>query len=250
LDDLGETGYCIQSPNNGACEPMPYFAPQQQKLETIVVSSCRPSSTYYLCAWFQDIYTHFNISQLSQQSKRPTQQPTQPANTQGSGGVASDIQLPCSAANNSGKGIGIEIAYTGANTSAGAVPGHHTFIIASDPATGQVYASRAGPAGAPPSTVYAESYYYNSGFPDYGTVGAVQSVGNLDVPWSQVTDYLDAFAAATNGEGMMYQGPIQNSNSYTYALLVGLGFSPPDPMLWAPGWGTNPTLPRMLCKKR
>jgi hypothetical protein len=166
-------------------------------------------------------------------------------------------QLPCSAANNLGQGVLIQIGFTNANSSGSAIPGvDHTFVIAADPTTGAVYASRGGPGsgqgggpGIGPATFVAVSRPYNAGFPDYGSVGGVQTVGYVNAPYGQVTSYLDTFAAATNANSLAYLGPIQNSNSYTSALLSGLGFKPPTPALRAPGYGTNSPSGQLQCTK-
>ena len=154
--------------------------------------------------------------------------------------------IPCSAANSSGKGVVIQLASTDAHSSGSDIPGaNHTFVIAIDPATGSVYASRGGPgsgagggAGIGPTRFTSNSGAYNAAFPDYGSVTGVQTVGYVNAPYSQVTGFLDAFSASVNAQNLTYLGPVQNSNSYSSALLSALGFQPPAPIENAPGYDT------------
>jgi RHS repeat-associated protein len=165
--------------------------------------------------------------------------------------------LPCSAANSSGNGVLIQLAFTNANSSGSAIPGaNHTFVIAADPATGAVYASRGGPGSGPgggpgigPTTFVASSGPYNAGFIDYGSVSGVQTVGYVNAPFGQVTNYIDSFAATSNANNLTYLGPIQNSNSYSGSLLSGLGFQSVTPDLRAPGFSTNSPSPQLQCTK-
>ena len=165
--------------------------------------------------------------------------------------------LPCSAANSSGNGVLIQLAFTNANSSGSAIPGaNHTFVIAADPATGAVYASRGGPGSGPgggpgigPTTFVASSGPYNAGFIDYGSVSGVQTVGYVNAPFGQVTNYIDSFAATSNANNLTYLGPIQNSNSYSGSLLSGLGFQAVTPDLRAPGFSTNSPAPQLQCTK-
>jgi hypothetical protein len=60
---------------------------------------------------------------------------------------------------------------------------------------------------------------------------------------------MNAFKDTTNASGFTYLGPIQNSNSYTGALVSGMGFDLPTLMLDAPGLGSNPPDPRMRRSK-
>jgi hypothetical protein len=97
----------------------------------------------------------------------------------------------------------------------------------------------------------ANSGPYNAGFPDYGSVSGVQTVGYVNAPYSQVTSYLDAYAAAVNTSGTTYMGTSQNSNSYTGWLLAGLGFRTlPAPAMSAPGFGEDyKPIPNLMCTK-
>ena len=164
--------------------------------------------------------------------------------------------IPCSAANSSGNGLIVQLAYTDAHSSFGiTVPdASHTFVIVSDPSTGASYASRGGPGSGPGGgpgigwdQVTAVSGSYNSRFPDYGSVTAVQTVGYLNAPYSSATSYMNSFAATTNANNLTYEGLTQNSNSYSAALLSGMGFTPPPPVSNAPGYGSNPPSPALRC---
>jgi hypothetical protein len=153
----------------------------------------------------------------------------------------------------------IQIGFTNANSSGQAIPdANHTFVIAADPTTGAVYASRGGPGSGPgggpgvgPLTLVTSSGPYGPGFIDYGSVSGVQTVGYVNAPYSQVTSFMDAYSAAVNASGMMYMGADQNSNSYTGFLLAGLGFYPyPTPAMSAPGYaGDYKPIPNFSCPK-
>jgi RHS repeat-associated protein len=166
--------------------------------------------------------------------------------------------IPRSAANSSGNGLIVQLAYTDAHSSFGiTIPdANHTFVIVSDPSTGLSYASRAGPGSGPGGgpgigwdQVAAVSGPYDSRFPDYGSVTAVQTVGYLNVTYNSAVAYMDAYQATTNANDLRYEGTTQNSNSYAASLLSGMGFRPPDPLLNAPGYGSNPPSPQMECTK-
>ncbi len=149
------------------------------------------------------------------------------------------------------------MGFTDAHSSGRAIPGaNHTFVMAVDPTTGAIYASRGGPGsgagGAPgigPVTFVANSGPYNAGFPDYGSVHGVQTVGYVNAPYSQVTSYMDAYAAAVNTSGITYMGTSQNSNSFTGFLLAGLGFGTlPATAMSAPGFGEDyKPIPNLMC---
>jgi RHS repeat-associated protein len=163
-------------------------------------------------------------------------------------------QLPCAAANQTGQGVLIKLNYTNANSSLGIpVPGaSHTFITATDTATGQTFASRAGPGSGPGGgaglDVSAMALKYDPSFPDYSGVKAVQTVGYLNVPFNDVKRYMMDFASATNGNHLLYEGYTQNSNSYAAALLMGMGFRAPPPIKNVPGYGSNIPQPNLQCK--
>jgi hypothetical protein len=170
--------------------------------------------------------------------------------------VLAQSPLPCSAANSSGNGVLIQLAFTNANSSGSAIPGaNHTFVIAADPATGAIYASRGGPGSGPggpgngPTSFVAVSGSYNSLFTDYGSITAVQTVGYVNAPYGQVTGYIDSYAATSNANNLTYLGPIQNSNSYSGSLLSGLGFPSVTPDLRAPGFSSNSPAPQLQCTK-
>jgi hypothetical protein len=169
--------------------------------------------------------------------------------------VQAQGNLPCSAANQSGTGVAVQIGYTDAHSSGTSIPGaNHTVVLISDTSTGAVYASRGGPGSGPgggpgigPATFVASSGPYNAGFVDYGSIHGVQTVGYVNAPFGQVAGYMDAFAAATNAQHGTYLGPVQNSNSYTGALLEGMGLSGVTPDLRAPGFGTNSPVKQLRC---
>jgi RHS repeat-associated protein len=167
----------------------------------------------------------------------------------GDRGDKEDTRLPCSAANNVGKGVLVELGYTNSP-----VPGlSHTFVMAVDPATGDVYASRGGPGSGPGGgfalQLTAKSGRYGKGFPDYGGVTAVQTVGYVNASFGQVVQYMNSFAAATNGNTLLYGGLTQNSNSYSAAILTGMGLTPPPTAKTAPGFNSNSPDSSMRCNK-
>lgn len=128
--------------------------------------------------------------------------------------------------------------------------------VTNSPPTGAVYASRGGPVsgagGGPrsgPLRFVANSGTLAPGFPDYGSITGVQTVGYVDAPFAQVTGYFDSFEATTNANNLTYLGPVQNSNSYAGALVAGLGFPSETPDLSAPGYGTNSPSQQLQCTK-
>ena len=155
-------------------------------------------------------------------------------------------------------GLTVQLGYAAAHSSFGVtVPdASHTFVIVTDPTTGASYASRGGPGSGPGGgpgvgwdQITAVSGSYNSGFPDYGAVTATQTVGYLNVPYSSAVSYMNAFAATTGANNLSYEAVTQNSNSYSAALLAGMGFTPPTPIKNAPGYGSNAPSPQMECTK-
>jgi hypothetical protein len=155
--------------------------------------------------------------------------------------------LPCSAANHSGKGLKVTLGIT--NTP---VPGtSHAFVVVTDLATGNQFASRAGPwsgpGGGSAPYITAVSGAYGSGFPDYGATTGSLEVGNLNVSFDQAARYMRAFAQTTNNNHLWYLGVVQNSNSYAAALLKGMGFTPPSTGRVTPGYNSNPVDPSMVC---
>src|SRR5882757_2751535 len=99
-------------------------------------------------------------------------------------------------------------------------------------------------------TLVAVSGPYDAKFPDYGAVSGVRTVGYVNAPYSQVTSYMDAYAAAANTKGIPYLGTSQNSNSYSGDLLGGLGFWEvlPVPAMSAPGFGEDyKPIPNFTC---
>lgn len=171
--------------------------------------------------------------------------------------MAQVTPLPCSAANQSRHGVLIQFGFTDAHSSGVAIPGvNHIVVLAADPATGTVYASRGGPGsgagggpGSSPLSFIANSAALAPGFPDYGSITGVQNVGYVNAPFAQVTGYFDSFAATTNANNLTYLGPVQNSNSYAGALVAGLGFPSATPDVSAPGYGTNAPSPQLQCTK-
>ena len=165
--------------------------------------------------------------------------------------------LPCSAANSTGQGVLIQMGFTDAHSSGAAIPdANHIVVLAVDPTTGAVYASRGGPgsgagggAGSGPFRFVANSGAFAQGFPDYGSLTGVQTVGYVNASFAQVTGYFNSFATTTNANNLTYLGPVQNSNSYASALVAGLGFPSATPDVKAPGYGTNSPSSQLQCTK-
>jgi len=169
-------------------------------------------------------------------------------------------QSPTPCANSAGQGVLIQMGFTDAHSSGNSIPGaNHTFVMAVDPTTGAAYATRGGPGSGPgggpgigPLALVTTSGPYGPGFPDYGSVSGVQTIGYVNAPFNQVTGFLDAYSAAVNASGSMYMGADQNSNSYTGFVLAGLGFYPlPTPSMSAPGYGMDyKPIPNFTCPKQ
>jgi RHS repeat-associated protein len=203
--------------------------------------------------------THFDTTRPGQVSSFPsTPAPTwlvthepEPRRPDRTSIVITGRRLPCSAANQAGRGVLIQLGYTGLGGS-GFGPFHHTFVMATDRSTGQVYASRAGPrrvaGGIWPWGVFAVSRAYGPRFRDYGAATSIQTVGYVNAPYSEVVDYMNAFAATTNAKMWPYLGVTENSNSYAASLLGGMGFMSTSPISAAPGFGSNTTSSEMRCR--
>ncbi|MDF7776370.1 RHS repeat-associated core domain-containing protein [Sphingomonas sp. AOB5] len=156
--------------------------------------------------------------------------------------------IPCSAANQSGKGLIIQMGFTDTPVKNGT---SHAFIVAIDPATGKKFASRGGPGSGPGGGIafqlIAVSGPFEAGFPDFGAVKGIQTVEYLDVSFNEAAQYMTSFAEVTNDNKLAYLGFFQNSNSYAAALLSGMGFKPPEPAMFSPGYKYHHVDPSMKC---
>jgi RHS repeat-associated protein len=140
------------------------------------------------------------------------------------------------------KWVVISLGYTGTRLGIGP---NHTFVIASDPLTGQALATRAGPHGDKVERegtgyglgmIYAEYGAFDETFRDSPSdVHTMQHVGQLHMSLAEVAAHMAEFARMTNANEPFYS-PMVNSNSYAFTFIESLGFERPDPLKWAPGW--------------
>ena len=131
----------------------------------------------------------------------------------------------------------IELSIGYADTPVGV--GNHALVIATDPITGEQYATRAGPrlndqGGC--CIIEAEYDKYDSFFRDTpANVHTTQNVGTLDMSLAEFAGRAGEFANITNANRIPYLGITSNSNSYAFTFVRSLGFNP-RPKVWAPGW--------------
>jgi RHS repeat-associated protein len=155
--------------------------------------------------------------------------------------------LPCSAANQSQRGLKVWLGFT--NTP---VPGTSHAFVTVTANTGYEYASRggawSGPTGGDFPNFVAMSGEYGPSFAEYGKETGWIAVGYLDVSYNEAARYMSDFAATTNAQNGWYLGVAQNSNSYAGALLKGFGFTPPDTGRWTPGYGTHKPVTALQCR--
>jgi RHS repeat-associated protein len=169
-------------------------------------------------------------------------------------------QGPCAAtsAGAGGNGVLIQLAYTDARASGRPIGNQsHAFVLAINPANGQIYAARGGPGSGPGggngtrfNGFVAVSGPLNANFSDQlSEVHSVQTVGRVNASFSSVVGYMNAFASVTNSNNLSYMGSFQNSNSYAVTLTEGLGFARPNPAVPALGHSTNRVDPRVGCPR-
>ena len=142
------------------------------------------------------------------------------------------------------KRIELSIGYT--DTPVGV--GNHALVIATDPVTGEQYATRAGPrlndqgGCCVIEAVYGE---YNSSFRDAPySVHTTQNIGSLDLSLAEFASRAGEFANITNANNVSYLGLTSNSNSYAFTFTRSLGFNP-TPKIWAPGWRAGKPSPEL-----
>ena len=140
--------------------------------------------------------------------------------------------------------IELSIGYT--DTPVGV--GNHALVIATDPITGEQYATRAGPRlNDQGGCCIIEAVYgeYNSSFRDApSSVHTTQNIGSLDISLAEFASRAGEFANITNANRIPYLGITSNSNSYAFTFARSLGFSP-KPTISAPGWKAGKPSPEL-----
>ena len=140
--------------------------------------------------------------------------------------------------------VNVSLGYT--NTPVGI--GNHALVIAADPATGEQFATRAGPAKnyrGECCLLMSEYGVYDSTFRDPPEkVHTIQSIGSLDISLAEFASRAAEFSNITNESGTPYLGVTSNSNSYAFTFARSLGFSP-TPVVFAPGWWAGTPSPEL-----
>ena len=148
---------------------------------------------------------------------------------------------------------------------------YHTFVVATDLATGEQIITRGGPStngidnpsatmgsssagglvagssgngssgGFGFGTIYGQggtSWTENSADPPSQTV-AMQPVGNVSMTLSQVSGAMNQFQSVTNSNGIPYFPLGPNSNSYAFTFVQSLGLPRPQPAQGFPAPGSS-----------
>ena len=148
---------------------------------------------------------------------------------------AGDVSAEGAAQQGQNNRVDIAIGYTDTPVKAG----NHALVIATDPVTGEQYATRAGPrlndkGGC--CLIHAEHGIYDASFRDApDNVHTTQNVGALNISISEFVGRAAEFSKVTNANHVPYLGVTSNSNSYAFTFTRSLGFNP-KPIVSAPGW--------------
>lgn len=143
------------------------------------------------------------------------------------------------------------LAYTNADSSFGLpVPdASHTFVIAVDPSTGSMYATRGGPGSGPgggPTTPFNQLVGNSGPFPGSGTaqfpdtpnnITGLQAIGDVSQSFDQVSAVMNSYTQVTDANSLTYT-PNLNSNSYAFSFLNLAGYQRPTPLMNVP-WSQN-----------
>jgi RHS repeat-associated protein len=148
-----------------------------------------------------------------------------------------------------GQNVDISLGYTKVR---GIDNANHALVIATDQLTGDAYATRAGPSldvdkqaysqhrGTGWGAIHAEYGTYDESFRDPPSrVHSVQKVGILNTSLADVATRMQAFADAVNASRFAYSPMFNNSNSYAFSVVRGLGFSPQPNIANVPLWQAN-----------
>jgi len=182
--------------------------------------------------------------------------------------------------NNAAAGTGVTVTLGYTNAAGHGIHGqNHALVIVTDNATGQQYATRAGPSGGLGSSqsagasrasasggsvsatagnggsgghgfgsIYAEHGVYNNTFRDSPTnVHTLQPVGSLNISFSEAQARAREFATVTNNNSLPYRPVTLNSNSYAFTFVESLGFNRPQPVIGAPAWNSGRPDPNLSC---
>jgi hypothetical protein len=149
-------------------------------------------------------------------------------------------------------GVDVTLGYT-------AVAGgtaYHTFVILTDRATGQQFATRAGPASRTQGisfpngfgSIVAVSNTWDRFFPDSPeNTLTTQPVGVSNKPFGDLIEATFAFQNLVNSGEITYHALTQNSNSYAFTYLDWIGMPRPEPAVPSPASGN--TLPVPIPRK-
>jgi RHS repeat-associated protein len=163
------------------------------------------------------------------------------------------------------------LAYTDASSTTGASsssPGvtisipdaNHTFVIALDPWTGNMYATRGGPGSGPgggPTTPYNQLVGKSGPFPGSGTaqfpdtpnnITGLQAIGDLSQSFDQVSAVMNNYTQVTDANNLTYTAAF-NSNSYSFTFVALAGYQRPDPLMNVPGSQNGSPSPNVSCMR-
>jgi hypothetical protein len=159
---------------------------------------------------------------------------------------------------------------------------HHTFVVATDLATGQQIFTRAGPSakGSGPSStaagsssaggsVIGSSGNGSSGGLGFGTIYAqggvwndnslvdkpsatvaMQPLGTTTLTLAEIQGRMTEFQNVTNGNSLTYFPLGPNSNSYAFTFVESLGIPRPQPVMPAPGSSMGSPSPNLTYIKQ
>jgi hypothetical protein len=187
-------------------------------------------------------------------------------------------QAPNNTATGSTGGVAIQLGYKPVIIGGIATGKYHTFVVATDPVTGEQIITRGGPStngvdnpfltsgsSSAGGSVLGSSGYGGSGGFGFGTIYGqggpwtenpgnpdlpsqtvmMQYVGSVPMTLAQVSAAMTQFQNVTNSGSIPYFPLGPNSNSYAFTFVQSLGFQRPQPVLPAPGWSMGSPSPKL-----
>jgi len=120
--------------------------------------------------------------------------------------------------------VEIHLGYTDTPVTVGGRP-NHALIIATDPVTGEQYATRAGPGRSGfRAVIRAESDVFDHHFRDApAAVHTLQKLGTVNMSMEVFVTRANEFSTFINSQDIAYLGATQNSNSYAFSFAESLG---------------------------
>lgn len=113
---------------------------------------------------------------------------------------------------------------------------YHSFVIATDPITGDQHAVRAGPSSGF-GVIRAEQGIYNDSFRDPPSLlHTTQQVEFINAPFINVVAWAVEFTNVKNANNLPYKVLTLISNSFPFTFVESLGLGRPKPLVPVPGW--------------